>query len=202
MAKRTAIIDIGSNSVRIVIYEKTSRFAFHLLREAKSRVRIGEGAYLKDGYLQEEAMQRAYETVEEFVSLAHAYKCRKILSVATSALRDAPNKKDFLNKVSKNLNLNIRIIDGNEEAYLGGIAVANMLPDKNGVTIDIGGGSTELAYLENGLVTDTISLDIGTVRLKELFCDAKRKDEAINFIANEANKIPKKFHNCNVIGIG
>ena len=201
MAKRTAVIDIGSNSVRIVIFEKTSRFAFHLLRESKSRVRIGEGAYKQEGILTDKAMERAFETIKEFVALAHAYSCRKILAVATSALRDAPNKKTFTNRVARELNLNIRIIDGDKEAYYGGIAAVNMLTHSKGVTIDIGGGSTELALIEAGLVTQTASLNLGTVRLKELF-ENEPLDAAIAYIQNAFQNLDTAFFGQNIIGIG
>ena len=202
MAKRTAVIDIGSNSVRIVIYERTSRFAFHLLRQAKSRVRIGEGAYNHNGHLTDKAIQRAFETLQEYVTLAKTYKCRKILSVATSALRDAPNKNIFINKVSKELGINIRVIDGDQEAYLGGIAALNMLENKNGVTIDIGGGSTELALINNGSVIKTSSLNIGTVRLKELFLAQNDLKGATNFIQESARTLHEDFSNQPIIGIG
>ena len=202
MAKRTAVIDIGSNSVRIVIYERTSRFAFHLLRQAKSRVRIGEGAYNQNGHLTDSSIQRAFETLQEYVTLAKTYKCRKILSVATSALRDAPNKNIFINKVSKELGINIRVIDGHKEAYLGGIAALNMLPVQSGVTIDIGGGSTELALIDKCIVTKTTSLDIGTVRLKELFLVQGEIDKAKEFIISAVQGLDKDFFNKPIIGIG
>ncbi len=202
MAKRTAVIDIGSNSVRMVIYERTSRYAFHLLREEKSRVRIGEGAYGNNGHLTDEAMDRAYKTIQEYIALAEAYKCRKILSVATSALRDAPNKKTFINRVSKELGLNIRVIDGNKEAYLGGLAALNLLPLSDGVTIDIGGGSTELALIKEGRIDKVVSLDIGTVRLKELFFDTDQKEKAVEFIHQACLTLDESFIGHNVIGIG
>jgi len=202
MAKRTAVIDIGSNSVRIVIYERTSRFAFHLLRQAKSRVRIGEGAYNQNGHLTDSAIQRAFETLQEYVALAKTYKCRKILSVATSALRDAPNKNIFINKVSKELGINIRVIDGDKEAYLGAIAALNMLSIKSGVTIDIGGGSTELALIDQGVVQKTTSLDIGTVRLKELFLAQGQTKEAKKFLLQAVEGLDSDFFDKPIIGIG
>lgn len=203
MAKRTAIIDIGSNSARMIIIERTSRFGFYLLEEVKSRVRISEGAYENGGNLQPIAMQRAYNALKEFLNIAKSYKVRKILCVATSALRDAPNKSQFINRVKKELKLNIKVIDGKKEAFFGGVAASNLLPVKDGITIDIGGGSTELALISNSTVIDTISLDLGTVRLKELFFD-KEKDikDAIIFIKKELEKIPQNFKNFIAIGIG
>ena len=202
MAKRTAIIDIGSNSIRMVIYEKTSRFAFHLLYEAKSRVRISENAYKDSNNLQKEALQRAYSVLEEFLLIIKSYGANKTLCVATSALRDAPNKQDFISKVKKELGLNIKVIDGQREAYLGGIAAANLLYIDSALTVDIGGGSTELALYENKKVTKTISLNIGTVRLKELFFDNDDINGAKEYINQELSKLSDEFLNENIIGIG
>jgi len=183
LAKRTAVIDIGSNSVRMAIYEKTSRFAFRLLHEEKSRVRISEFAYSHDGNLQKVPMQRAYEALENFLSISHSFGVRKTLCVATSALRDAPNKKQFIQKVKHNLNLNIKIIDGEKEAYYGALACSNLLPKlQTSLTIDIGGGSTEFALINENQISNTLSLNLGTVRLKELFCDNANPKDAIAYI--------------------
>ncbi|MGM0533958.1 MAG: Ppx/GppA phosphatase family protein [Campylobacterota bacterium] len=183
MAKVTAVIDIGSNSCRMVVFEKTSRYSFRLLQEVKSKVRISQGAYESDGRLQPEPMQRAVEALSDFLEVASAHKARKILCVATSALRDAPNGKAFVNEAYRQLGLQIKIIGGAKEAYLGGVAAMNLLPkQKRAVTVDIGGGSTELAVIEGTRVLQSHSLDIGTVRLKELFFDAGRSEEGRNYI--------------------
>jgi exopolyphosphatase/guanosine-5'-triphosphate,3'-diphosphate pyrophosphatase len=204
MAKRTAIIDIGSNSARMVVYEKSSRFAFHLLTEVKSRVRIGEGAYKCEGLLQEVPMQRAFDALSDFVSIIKSLKCHKTFCVATSALRDAPNSKDFIRRIQKELNINIKIIDGKKEAYYGALSSINLLkPIDTATTVDIGGGSTELAKIRNGKIVDTFSINIGTVRLKELFFDKKISFAEIEkFIAIEIEKIPLSFSSETLIGIG
>jgi len=204
MSKRTAIIDIGSNSARMAIFEKSSRFAFHLVNETKSRVRIGEGAYNFDGVLQESALKRAFTTLEEFGNIIKSLKCHKVLCIATSALRDAPNANTFINKIHHELNINIKVIEGTKEAYYGAVGALNYLKEiQNAVTIDIGGGSTELAKIENGLIVETISLNIGTVRLKELFFDKKIPLENIrSFINEEIEKIPERFTCNDMIGIG
>ncbi|NPA03864.1 MAG: Ppx/GppA family phosphatase [Epsilonproteobacteria bacterium] len=203
MAKRTAVIDIGSNSARMIVIERTSRFGFYLINETKSRVRIGEGAYEQGGLLQEFAMERALEALGGFLNIAKSLKVKKILCVATSALRDAPNKSYFKSLVKKELGLKIKIIDGETEAFLGAIAAANLLPIENGITIDIGGGSTELALIQNKEVKEVFSLDLGTVRLKELFFDHKQSvKKALAFIHKELDKIPPSFKTENAIGIG
>ncbi len=204
MAKRTAIIDIGSNSISLVIYEKSSRYAFHLIEKIRSKVRIGEGAYENGGRLSDGAMDKAYHTLEGFLSVIRSLKCKKVLTVATSALRDAPNKKDFLKKVRQELGLNIKVIDGKKEAYLGALAAINLLPEiKCATTIDIGGGSTDIAKIVDGKIVDTISLDLGTVRLKELFFDKKKDFAQIqDFIDDTFKSVPKLFNSSNIIGIG
>jgi exopolyphosphatase/guanosine-5'-triphosphate,3'-diphosphate pyrophosphatase len=185
----------------MVIFEKTSRFAFHLLHEAKSRVRISEGAYENNGNLQENAITRAKLALRDFLSIADSYHVRKTLCVATSAVRDAPNNTYFLKSIKDELGLSIKVIDGPKEALMGGIACANLLPKMQAVTVDIGGGSTEFAYLDCGRVDATYSLDLGTVRLKELFFDRMDMEGAVRYIDAELDKLPDHGSDT-IIGIG
>ena len=202
MAKRVAVIDIGSNSVRMVIYEKTSRFAFHLLHEEKSKVRISENAYQHDGNLQELPMQRTFDALRDFITISESFKVRKLLCVATSALRDAPNKKDFLKRVRDSLKLNIKIVDGKKEAYFGAMACANLLPElSTALSIDIGGGSTEFTLINDKNISNTISLNIGTVRLKELYFDKNDIAGAIKYIDTELELL-KDINVSTLVGIG
>ncbi|MDF1884199.1 Ppx/GppA family phosphatase [Sulfurimonas sp. SAG-AH-194-C21] len=202
MAKRIAVIDIGSNSIRMVVYERTSRYAFHLLHEEKSKVRISENAYKFEGKLQAVPMQRTFDALHDFIKITQSFKTKKLLCVATSALRDAPNAKEFLNKVKEKLGLNIKIISGEKEAYLGGIACATLLPQQtNALSIDIGGGSTEFSSIDGDSVSGTLSLNLGTIRLKELYFDSDDIDGAIKYIDKELQKIPITSYET-LIGIG
>ncbi len=203
MAKRTAIIDIGSSSGRLVIYERTSRFGFHLICEEKSKVRIGEGAYAKGGNLQPVGIERAYLALQSFVQTTKKYRASKTLCVATSALRDAPNGQEFVRWIRSELGLNIKIIDGDEEAMLGAIAISNLLPVSDGITIDIGGGSSDLSLVKNGKIIETCSLNVGTVRIKELFFDRDRPlHDAQKFIQDVLKKLPNTFRHHHAIAIG
>lgn len=207
MAKRTAIIDIGSNSARLVIFEKTSRYGFHLICEQKSKVRIGEGAYSKEGYLQPIGIKRAFLTLKSFLHTIDKYQANKTLCVATSALRDAPNGKAFVAWIQKELKLSIKIIDGQKEAKYGAISASNLLPITEGISIDIGGGSSDMALLKNGKIIQTYSLNLGTVRLKELFFDhaidnPHAIEEAKAYIEAELEKLPEIFRHSLAIGIG
>ncbi|MFT5660275.1 MAG: exopolyphosphatase/guanosine-5'-triphosphate,3'-diphosphate pyrophosphatase [Sulfurimonas sp.] len=202
MAKKVAVIDIGSNSIRMAIYAKTSRFAFHLLYETKSRVRLSENAYQNNGNLQAIPMQRTFDALREFLEIIASFNVRKTLCVATSALRDAPNKQEFLTLIKKQLKLNIKVINGEKEAYLGSMACANLLPkQENAISIDIGGGSTEFSYIDSDSITKSFSLELGTVRIKELFFDSNKLDEAIEYIDNKLLYI-SDLSPTTLIGIG
>lgn len=206
MAKRTAVIDIGSNSARLVIFEKTSRYGFHLICEQKSKVRIGEGAYDKEGYLQPAGITRAFLALKSFLHTIEKYQAHKTLCVATSAMRDAPNGKAFARWIDKELGLSINIIDGKQEAQFGAIAANNLLPIRDGITIDIGGGSSDMALISHGKIVDSYSLNIGTVRIKELFFDkksaSKAHKEAVAFIRSQLEYLPSHFKHTLAIGIG
>jgi len=203
MAKRTAIIDIGSNSARLVIFQKTSKYGFHLICEQKSRVRIGEGAYENAGNLQKIGTDRAYLALESFSTTVKEFAIDKIVCVATSALRDAPNKYDFINKIKKDFDMVISVIPGTDEARYGAVAASNLLPIDDAISIDIGGGSTDMALIRDNKIIDTCSLNIGTVRLKELFFDKNSPlKDAKAYIKNELSKLPKSFQSDIAIGIG
>lgn len=203
MAKITAVIDIGSNSARMAVFRRTSRFGFQLLEERRARVRISEDSYQNGGYLQSAPMKRAILALKEFASIAHAHGARKLFCVATSAVRDAPNALEFKRRARKESGVSIKIIEGEKEAFYGAIAALNLLPYQEGITIDIGGGSTECARLEGGEIKELISLDLGTIRLKELFFDkTSSPQEALGFIQKELSRLPESFRASRVIGIG
>lgn len=189
MAKITTIIDIGSNSMRMVVLQKSSRYAFSLINETKSRVKISEGCYENNGNLQEIPMQRAYESFKSFLNISNSLKSRKIICVATSALRDAPNAKVFLSRIKNDFGINIKVIDGEKEAYYGGVAALNLIDSKDFVTVDIGGGSTEFSFIHDGNITKSISLDLGTVRLKELYFNKNDTEGAKKYILDNLKKI-------------
>ena len=206
MPKRVAVVDIGSNSARVVIFQRTSRYGFHLIAQKKASVRISENSYSNGGKLQKEAIERTVEALKSFKEIIKDYKARKVLIVATAAVRNAPNKSDFLQKVRKEVGFNIKVIDGNKEAYFGAIATKNLLPvsDKESIiSVDIGGGSTDIALIQNSNVAQTISIDIGTIKIKELFFDKNIElKEAKEFIKKEFSKIPDTFKVNRAIAIG
>ncbi len=201
MAKNTAVIDIGSNSVRMVIFQKSSRFAFHIVHEAKCQARISESMYKNYSYLQQEPMRRASAAIGDFLDIAKNYSVRKILCVGTSALRDAKNAHEFIKEIKNSYKLDIKVIDGTKEAYYCGIACANLLPSiDSAITVDIGGGSCEISLLNNGKIISNHSLDIGTVRIKELYLDRGDIDGAISYIDSQIASL--NLSTTTIIGVG
>lgn len=203
MAKVTAVIDIGSNSARMAVYKRTSRYGFYLLKEYKSRVRISENSWKNSGVLQQSAIDRAIKAINGFLHIARSYHAQKILAVATSAVRDAPNRSEFLIQLRNATGLKVRVISGEEEADLVGTATANLLPLSSAIAVDIGGGSTEVVLIESNRVVDKVSFDIGTVRLKELFFDERANfKQAIKFIDKTLDRLPAHFKHKEIIGVG
>lgn len=202
MAKKTAIIDLGSNGIRMAIYEKTSRYGFYILNEQKVKFRLAQGAYEQDNILLEKQIKKAYEIIKYFKNQALNFKCNKIYCIGTSALRDAVNKDELVNLLKKDLKLNIKTISGEEEAYLSGFGAINLLPklEERAICLDIGGGSVELCLCENQKIIKTFSLDLGTVRLKDLFKDKFNKLE--KHIDAYLDKIPQDFKASTLITIG
>lgn len=188
--------------MRLAVFQKTSRFAFHILHEVKSSVRISENAYKNGGYLQPEAMDRTALALGEFLSIARSFGARKILCVATSAVRDAPNANTFLSRIRREYSLSIKVISGEKEAYFGGIACATLLPTTlEALSVDVGGGSSEFALLRNGKVEQLYSLNIGTVRIKELFFDTDNVPGAIAYIDEALKQLPP-LSTETLIGVG
>lgn len=202
MAKRTAIIDLGSNGIRMAIFEKTSRYGFYILNEQKVKFRLGQGSYDKNNELLDKQINKAYEIIKNFHNQALNYKCRKIFCIGTSALRDAKNKDILIKKLKYELGLNIKTISGEEEAFLGGFGAINLLPEFNSnvITLDIGGGSAELCLINKNRIIKTFSLDLGTVRLKDLYQEKYKKME--DFINEKLTLLPSEFIANTLITIG
>lgn len=202
MAKHTAVIDLGSNSIRMVIFTKTSRFGFFISKEYKQKIRLAKNCYQDTKELDAANMQEALKALRFFKEMAKKHSCSKILAVGTSALRQIQNSGEFIALIRKECKIDIKCISGPMEGYLGGIAALNLLsPIKNATTIDVGGGSCELCLIKDGLVADCISLELGTVRLKELFGKKKKSlEEHIKKIIQQS--IPPKYKNEHIIAIG
>ena len=159
-----AIIDIGSNTVRMVVYGGTMRAPTVLLNE-KVTAKLGRDIG-KNGTLADEAIALAMGGLERFVLLLEDLELTDIETVATAAVREASNGPQFVEKL-KAIGLAPRILSGEEEAKLSAHGVAGAFPRAEGLVADLGGGSLELVNLSNGDVSDPVTLPLGALRLPD-----------------------------------
>ena len=156
------IIDIGSNSVRLVAYAGSERVPSALYNE---KVMAGLGRTTgDDGSLSDEAMTAALDTLARFRPLIRDMGIRRVRTVATAAVRDAPNGEAFLSEVRK-LGLRPRILSGEEEAMTSARGVLSAIPWAKGVVADLGGGSLELCGVARGEVGEGISTALGVLKV-------------------------------------
>jgi exopolyphosphatase/guanosine-5'-triphosphate,3'-diphosphate pyrophosphatase len=164
-----AAIDIGSNSIHQVVVETDREKPFRVLASAKEMVRLGRSA-ARERRLSPAAIGRAVDALKKFRANAEEHGAREILTTATSAVREADNRQDFIDQVTKETGLHVELLSGIEEARMIALAVAMRMPQSNqgrALAIDIGGGSTELPVTQNGEPAVLISLKLGSVRLTE-----------------------------------
>ena len=158
-----AIIDIGSNAVRLVVYDGFNRAPTIIHRE---RTICNLGADMATtGCLNPDSVKKAMNFLRRFSGLLTAMKISNVRTVATSAVRDATNGRKFVDAVQKEFGLTISVIDGDEEARLSALGVLANGFGGNGLIGDYGGGSLELIVLKNGIVQHKASLPLGSHRL-------------------------------------
>ncbi len=165
-----AFMDIGSNSVRLLLVRINPNQTYTVLTEQKEVVRLGETVFV-DGRLHPAAIRRTVNACHDFASLARARGATEIIAVATSAAREAKNQAEFLRALKRQAGLDVRVISGKEEArliYLGTSHVARR-EEGQALFIDIGGGSTELAVGDQTQYAYLDSLRLGAIRLSSLF---------------------------------
>lgn len=169
---KTAYIDIGTNSVRMMVLNAGD---YECMGAQKHMIttRIGRGVDQKK-HLSQEAMDETLEALKAFKKIADDEGAKEIHLIGTSALRDANNRDVFIDRVKAETQMTVEVISGDEEARLGFLGVSKGLSshiksDDYILVVDIGGGSTELIVGKKGLIEYAVSLDIGAVRLNDKF---------------------------------
>ena len=169
---RLAAIDIGTNSVHMIIVRVRPDFSFEIVDREKEMVRLGAGG-LDGKKLTPEAMTAALQALSKFARLAKSHEVDEILAVATSATREAENGGAFLKQIERRTGIRARIITGTEEARLIHLAaVYGVDTPKPSVVIDIGGGSVEITRGTGNQVDAARSFKLGVIRLTERFVDS------------------------------
>jgi exopolyphosphatase/guanosine-5'-triphosphate,3'-diphosphate pyrophosphatase len=169
---RLAAIDIGTNSVHMIVVRVRPDFSFEVVDREKEMVRLGAGG-LDGKKLTPEAMNAALQALSKFARLAQSHQVDETLAVATSAVREAENGGAFLKAIERKTGIRPRIITGTEEARLIHLAaVYGVDTPKPAVVIDIGGGSVEITLGSGREVEFARSFKIGVIRLTERFVDS------------------------------
>ncbi len=167
---RKAIIDIGTNTFNLLVVEYTDNSIFKILHEAKLPVKLGKGS-MNDGVLKPDAMERAIKAMVQHKQTSEEFDVSSIRAFATSAVRGAKNKDEFLEMVNKETSLTVEVISGDREAELiyKGVSLAVPLKENvNYLILDIGGGSNEFILCNNKEVLWKKSYDLGIARLLEM----------------------------------
>jgi exopolyphosphatase/guanosine-5'-triphosphate,3'-diphosphate pyrophosphatase len=184
---RIAVIDIGSNSLRLVVFERLGATLLPLLNE-KVMCGLGRGI-ARTGRLNRDGVELAYANLQRFVALARALDVDHLMGIATAAVRDASDGPQFAAEIERQTGMPVRIVDGPEEARLSAAGVLAGIPDADGIVGDLGGGSVELVRI-NGehepAIGDGISLPLGPLRLAELGDNLKTIGETIERIVDGA----------------
>ncbi len=159
------VIDIGSNTVRLVVYTAQTRIPIPLHNE-KAVCALGKGLE-KTGFLNSEGVKMAFDTLSRFVRIAETLGVERLDVLATAAVRDAIDGKDFAKAVEKRCNVRVQILTGKQEARRSALGVLCGIPDAEGVVADLGGGSLELVHIGGGDMTEHTTLPLGLLRLSE-----------------------------------
>ena len=162
---RTGVIDIGSNSIRLVVFDGLNRAPLPIINH---KAVIGLGVDVERlGHLGVEAFRSGIETVDALVRIAQSVPVADLALYATAAVRDAANGSDFCRSIETRTGYAVKVLSGDEEARLSALGVISAVPELTGVVGDLGGGSLELVAVRRGIIMERSTLGIGPLRMME-----------------------------------
>ncbi len=207
VVKKIASIDIGTNTIRMAVWEKDAAGNFREIHSNRAIVRLGEGMNSGNRLL-DHRMEKAVDVLSNFKDECEEINDVKICAVATSAVREAENKTEFVEKVKNETEIEINVIPWEEEARLTLEGIFWRLPPGDSITLsfDIGGGSTEFILSKGNQLIQTFGSKLGVVRLTERFLtkhpvDAKEYDLLVDFLRGEIEKIRESFSNPKILRV-
>ena len=166
---RIAVIDLGSNTARLVVMNVIPGYAYRLEDEVREVVRLRQG--MTERGLSGEAMARAFSTLRLFKRFCESTNVDTVLAVATSAVREAANGPAFVDQVQREVGLTLQVLDGEREAYYDTLGALNEVPMTEGFVLDIGGGSVQVSQVREGRFHRGQAMTLGTLALTERFVD-------------------------------
>ena len=165
---KTAILDIGSNTIRLVIYSYDEKRGLREFENIKTVARL-RTFIQSNGDMSEEGIELLLETLQSFRQMLKDYDVQEVLATATAAIRQASNQQEIIHRMKQETGIEIDVLTEEEEAYFGFVAVVHSVPTESAVTIDIGGGSTEITYFKDKKLQYTHSFPFGVVSLQQQF---------------------------------
>ena len=197
---KIAIIDLGSNSSRMTIWQ-TEGNKVESIYNKRLYVRLSEGL-AEDNLLKEEPKKRTLSALAEFGRDIAAVGCDKVVAVATEALRRAENSADFINTVKSETGIEITILSGDDEARYDLLASEEFINGGSAFLMDVGGGSVEIIRVDEGVFKDRISLPLGSVVMSDRF--GFDNDALNDFFEKELSLLPmmKNAKDHFLIGLG
>ena len=167
---KISIIDIGSNTIKLVIYEVRKDNSFIGVHQDSTKVKLGESLAYSDS-LNEQSILKSIDVLLQYRDITRLESANKVLCVGTSAVRESKNGKYFIDQVRKRSGVKVRVLNGEEEAYYSylGACMATCIP--NGLYFDLGGGSLELVYTEDFNIKKAQALPLGALRLSRTFAN-------------------------------
>ncbi len=168
-----SIVDIGSNSIRLVVYEGLARSPTVLFNE-KMLAGLGRGI-VSTGRLDPKAVTRSMEEFRRFRALSEQAGADQIYVLATAAAREAENGPDFIRRAEEVLKTRIRVLSGRQEAHFSALGVISSFHPANGIAGDLGGGSLELVDVNGEAIGDGITLPLGSLRLQDMSRSSRAK---------------------------
>ncbi len=177
---RLAAIDIGTNSMRLIVAEVESPATYATLDDERAQTRLGKGLY-ETGRISDESFERSLEALGKMKAIADGYEVDEMRVIATSAIREAENGDEFVRAAGDRYDIEVEVISAEEEAALAFRSVQQHFPLDEGLTsvVDIGGGSMEVVLVAGSVIDEVHSLPLGAVRLTEEYVhsDPIRPDE-------------------------
>ena len=167
---KISIIDIGSNTIKLVIYEVRKDNSFIGVQQESAKVKLGESLAYSDS-LNEQPILKSIDVLLQYRDIIRLESTNKVLCVATSAVREAKNGKYFIDQVLERTGFTVRVLNGEEEAYYSYLGASMKTCIPNGLYFDLGGGSLELVYTEDFHIKKAQALPLGALRLTRTFAN-------------------------------
>lgn len=199
-----AIIDIGSNTIRLVVYQLQQG---RLRSMFQKKVMAGLGSYVnKDNNMKEEGIQRAIEVLKDFQSICQYVNVNQMFIIATASFRNVDNTREIVRRIYKEVGVKVHVLSGEEEAMFDFMGATHMGQQKRGMIVDIGGGSMELVEFDHCNAKDAVSIPLGSLNMyyrfvSKLFPTKEEEREIRKNVRRELRKqhIPKQKI---IVGVG